>query len=142
MPAFTLTGVAPYLHYEDAGAAADWLVRILGFEAGPRYIDDKGVVSEAEVSAGGQPLWLAGHGPGYWQAQGRRPDLLIIVWVDDVDAHYHHAVAAGARAEAPVTKPYAVREYTLTDPEGYRWSVMQRLGTAVQLEDGWSAVQP
>jgi uncharacterized glyoxalase superfamily protein PhnB len=142
MPGFNLQGATPYLYYEDAGAAADWLVRVLGFEPGPRYLNEKGVVAEAEVSAGGQPLWLSGHGPGYWEGQSRRPDQLIIVWVDDVDAHHAHAVAAGADVEAPVTKPYGVREYTLTDAEGYRWSIMQRLGTPVELEDGWQVVQP
>ena len=142
MPAFHLQSATPYLYYEDAGAAAGWLVRILGFEPGPRYVNDKGIVAEAEVSVGGQPLWLSGHGPGYWEAQGRRPDQLIIVWVDDVDAHYAHAVEAGVQADGPVTKPYGVREYTLTDPEGYRWSVMQRLNTPVQVEDGWQVIHP
>ena len=142
MPGFNLQGATPYLYYEDAGAAADWLVRVLGFEDGPRYVNEKGIVAEAEVSAGNQPFWLSGHGPGYWEAQGRRPNQLILVWVDDVDAHHAHAVAAGAEAEAPVTKPYAVREYTLTDAEGYRWGVMQRLGTPVQLQDGWQVVEP
>jgi uncharacterized glyoxalase superfamily protein PhnB len=142
MAGFSLQGATPYLYYEDAGAAADWLVRVLGFEPGPRYVNDKGVVAEAEVAAGGQPLWLSGHGPAYWDTKGHRPDQLILVWVDDVDAHYAHSQATGAQAEPPVTKPYGVREYTLTDAEGYRWGIMQRLNTPVQLEPGWQEVQP
>lgn len=142
MPGFNLQGATPYLYYEDAGAAAEWLVRMMGFGPRPRFVNDKGIVAEAEVMVGDQPLGLSGHGTGYWELQGRRPDQLIIVWVDDVDAHYMHAGAAGAQAEAPVTKPYGVREYTLTDAEGYRWSVMQRLATPVHVEDGWQTIQP
>ena len=142
MPTFNLQGATPYLYYEDAGAAVDWMVRVLGFEPGPRFVNEKGIVAEAEASVGGQPFWLSGHGPGYWDSKGHRPDGLIIVWVDDVDAHHAHAVAAGATAEAPDDKPYGVRTYSLTDAEGYRWSIMQRLGTPVKLRDGWQEIQP
>jgi uncharacterized glyoxalase superfamily protein PhnB len=141
MAGFKLQGATPYLYYEDAGAAVDWMVSVLGFARGPHYVNDKGIVAEAEAWAGDQPLWLSGHGPGYWQAKGHGAEGLIIVWVDDVDAHFAAAVAAGAEAEAPVDKPYGVRAYSLTDPEGYRWSIMQRLGTPVKLAPGWQEVQ-
>jgi uncharacterized glyoxalase superfamily protein PhnB len=142
VPGFNLQGAMPYLYYEDAGAAVDWMVRVLGFTAGNQYTNEKGLVAEAEVMVGDQPLWLSGHEQGYWESKGHRPDGLIIIWVDDVDAHHAHAIAAGAEAEAPISKPYGVREYTLTDAEGYRWSVMQRLGTPVQLQHGWQEIKP
>ena len=41
MPTFTLQGATPYLYYEDAGAAVDWMVRVLGFEPGPRFVNEK-----------------------------------------------------------------------------------------------------
>jgi uncharacterized glyoxalase superfamily protein PhnB len=135
-------GVTPYLHYEDAAAALDWLARICGFDEIARYLDAEGIVREAEMRIGDQEVWLSGGGPGYWQRKGYRPDALIIVWVDDVDSHHARAVAGGAAAEPPEDKPYAVRTYTLTDPEGYRWGFMQRLDEDVQLQAGWREVKP
>ena len=34
--------VAPYLYYEDAGAAMDWLVRVFGFEETVRMANPTG----------------------------------------------------------------------------------------------------
>jgi uncharacterized glyoxalase superfamily protein PhnB len=44
------------------------------------------------------------------------------VHVDDVDAHYESACAAGAKIETePQNQPYGQREYGVRDPEGHRW---------------------
>jgi MerR family transcriptional regulator, thiopeptide resistance regulator len=46
----------------------------------------------------------------------------LVVQVDDVDAHYQQARAAGARIDnEPVDQPYGQREYEARDPEGHRW---------------------
>jgi uncharacterized glyoxalase superfamily protein PhnB len=46
----------------------------------------------------------------------------IVVYVDDVDAHYEHAVAAGATIDSkPTDQEYGQREYGARDPEGHRW---------------------
>ena len=46
----------------------------------------------------------------------------LVVFVDDVDAHYQHARWAGARIESePVDQPYGQREYGARDLEGHRW---------------------
>jgi uncharacterized glyoxalase superfamily protein PhnB len=93
--------------------------------------------------AGESELWFAGHGAGYWEYRNRRPHELTLVWVDDVDTHFARAVAAGAEPDAPpIDKPYGVREYTVTDPEGYKWGIMQRLDSPVRLQEGWREVRP
>ena len=81
-------GMVPYLYYEDAGAALDWLSRVFGFDERSRYIDKDGIVRQAEMLVGDQELWFSGHGPGFWESKGGRPDTWIGVWVDDVDAMY------------------------------------------------------
>ena len=122
-------GVTPYLYYEDAGAMLDWLSRVFGFQERSRFVDNDGVVRQAEMLVGDNELWFSGQGPGYWEGKGRRPDQLTIVWVDDVDAHYERARAAGVEAEPPKDQTYDVRSYHVTDPEGYQWGFMNRLGT-------------
>jgi len=137
---YRFTGVTPYLHYEDAAAAIDWLARVLGFEERSRFVDKDGRVQQAEMRIGETDLWFAGHGPGYWKELGRRPDQLTLVWVDDVDAHHARVVAAGGAAEPPEDKSYGVRTYTVTDPEGYQWGFMTGLDTGyvqiLPLEEG------
>ena len=62
--------VSPYLYYEDAAAALDWLARAFGFEELVRYVDADGVVREAEMAAGETTIMLNGAGPGYWRERG------------------------------------------------------------------------
>jgi predicted enzyme related to lactoylglutathione lyase len=119
-------GLTPYLRCADAGAALDWLSRVLGLEEIARWVDADGVVREAEVRAGDQQIWLAGVGPAQ-RAGSEAPGQLTLVWVADVDREYERVRAAGVSAAAPVSKPYGVRSFTLTDPEGYRWELMQAL---------------
>ena len=46
----------------------------------------------------------------------------LVVYVDNVVAHYERARAAGARIDSqPVDQPYGQREYGARDPEGHRW---------------------
>jgi uncharacterized glyoxalase superfamily protein PhnB len=133
-------GLVPYVNYEDAGAALDWLSRVFGFEERARYIDKDGLVQQAEMMVGEHELWLSGHGPGHWEREGRRPDEFIGVWVDDVDAQYERVRAAGVDADAPADRDYDVRTFNVIDPEGYMWGFMRRLGTGyvqrIPTEDG------
>jgi len=53
--------------------------------------------------------------------------------VDDVDAHYARAVAAGAQVKRELaTTDYGAeywvdRSYEAADPEGHRWYFVQRM---------------
>jgi uncharacterized glyoxalase superfamily protein PhnB len=44
------------------------------------------------------------------------------VIVPDVDAHFAHAKASGARIDSePTDQDYGLREYGVRDPENHRW---------------------
>jgi uncharacterized glyoxalase superfamily protein PhnB len=50
------------------------------------------------------------------------------VLVDDVDAHYERAEAAGAEVlEEPTDQDYGDRRYTARDLEGHHWYFAQRI---------------
>jgi uncharacterized glyoxalase superfamily protein PhnB len=119
----------PYLSYEDAGAAMDWLSATFGFEERSRYIDADGVVQQAEMRVGDQELWIGARPSGHWAEHGGRPDTWIGVWVDDVDAQYERVRAAGVDCEKPVDRDYDVRSFNVSDPEGVQWGFLKRLGT-------------
>lgn len=129
-------GITPYLHYEDAAAALDWLARVFGFEEISRYVDDGGRVREAEMLVGDTQLWLSGRDAGYWDEKGRGPEQLLLVWVDDVDAQHARVRGAGIEAPLPEDKPYGVRTFSLTDPEGYEWGFMQPTGKGYEQSAG------
>ncbi len=60
------------------------------------------------------------------------------VYVDDVDAHYERAKAAGAEIERePEDQPYGDRRYDVLDLEGQLWSFATR-GRQVPPEE-WGA---
>jgi hypothetical protein len=58
--------VVPYLLYEDAGAAMDWLIRVFGFTERVRDRQGGGTVRHGELLTGnGGVIMLGSPGPGY-----------------------------------------------------------------------------
>ena len=122
--------VIPYLYYEDAEAAIDFMEKAFGFEVESCFRNpDDGTVLHAEVRTGSGVIFV---GPGM-EFFGTRatsdPEFvssMIYVFVEDVDAHYARAKAAGARIrEEPHTHVGGNRQYTASDPGGHRWSFAQ-----------------
>ncbi|MGH9243887.1 MAG: VOC family protein [Acidimicrobiales bacterium] len=126
-------GIGPYLHYEDAAAAMDWLGRVLGFQERERWVRGDGFADEAEMRAGSTPLLLTGHGPGWWadQSQPRPLGHGTIVYVDDADAAHARAAAEGADPTDLGDMPWGYRGFTVVDPDGHEWYVWQRTGPGV-----------
>jgi uncharacterized glyoxalase superfamily protein PhnB len=139
----TYLAASPYLYYEDATSALDWLARAFGFEELARYVDPDGFVMEAEMRAGDTVVQLCGYS-GYWSEQEASGPAgqENILYVDDVDAHFARATAAGVVADPPEDKPYGVRAYAVTDPGGHRWDFWQRLTDRVGLPEGWQEIRP
>lgn len=141
--AVRFSGVAPYLYYEDAEEALEWLARVFGFRERVRYVDEGGAVKVAEMAVGDTTIHVDGAGAGYWERNGRTDPVghLLIVHVDDIDAHHAHAMAAGVHADPPEDKPYGVRVYTVTDSGGHSWSFWQHLRDEVELPEGWKEIR-
>jgi PhnB protein len=120
--------VSPYMFYADVGAALDFLTAAFGFEVRMKNVDPDGSLSHCEMTYGDSVIMM-GSPPDYRSpAQVGAVTVGIHVHVDDVDAHYARAVAAGAKAERePVDMPYGVRSYGATDPEGHQWFFAQPL---------------
>lgn len=135
-------GFAPYLYYEDASAALEWLSGAFGFVEKARYVDDQGIVREAEMLAGETTISMHGAGPGYWAEQGVSGPVgqMGIVFVDDVDAQWKRIRAYGVDGSAPEDKPYGARICMVQDPEGHSWTFWQHLTDEVQLDEGWQEV--
>jgi DNA-binding transcriptional MerR regulator len=117
--------------YADLQAAHDYLVNVFGFGPGHLARDDQGHIIHAEVHAGDGVVWLHRESPDFGLASPRSAGLAtasMAVIVEDVDAHFQHAVQHGATIEyEPVDQPYGYREYSARDIEGGLWSFMKPL---------------
>jgi len=125
---FRYPTLCPYVFYEDLPAALDFLTAAFGFTERMRNENPDGSLSHCELAVGDSVLML-GTPPGYRNpAHSGSITVGMHVHVDDVDAHYERAVAAGAKPDrAPVDQPYGVRSYGAVDPEGHQWWFAQPL---------------
>ena len=118
----TCTAVIPLLVYKDISAAHDFLVKAFGFEPGGIVRNAEGHVIHGEVRAGQTTIWLHRVTTEHELDSPAGASHGLVVHVDDVDAHYQLARAAGARIDGePQNQPYGQREYGARDLEGHRW---------------------
>src|SRR5829696_438236 len=121
----TIQSIIPLLVYEDIERAHDFLVDSFGFGAGGVERAGDGQAVHGEVVAGDHAIWLHRVTPEHELASPHSMKAQtggLVVRVDDVDAHYARARAAGAHIDQePIDQPYGQREYGVRDPEGHRW---------------------
>jgi len=127
------------ISYEDVATAIDWLSEAFGFREDDRFTDGDGRVTHAQLELDGATVMLGWPGPDYHSPKRHAEECeqaarwLATPWVidgvhvlvDDVDAHYERAHAAGATIiREPEDLPFG-RLYSAADPEGHRWMFMQ-----------------
>jgi uncharacterized glyoxalase superfamily protein PhnB len=113
--------VFPCITFRDAHASIDWLERALGAERVAVHEDDQGRVMHAEVRVGDSVLMCGDERAGS-KATPAGVSVVYVV-VEDTDAAYVRARAAGAEVTEPVDQDYGSRDITVTDPDGNRWSL-------------------
>ena len=124
--------------YDDPAAAIDWLCRAFGFEIRMVVDGEGGAVAHSELTYGEGLIMVGDAKPKF--PQTRAPNQIgglntqnMMVFVDDVEAHYARAQAAGARiVKAPETVDYgeeywSERGYECVDIGGHHWWFYQRL---------------
>lgn len=121
------TSMFPFMRYEDAPKAIEWLERAFGFQVQLRVPGPDGTIAHAELRLGTGVIML---GSAKEDDLGlSTPKVLkqvtqgIYVALDDVDAHYREARAAGAEIVRELADTeYGSREYLARDLEGHLWS--------------------
>jgi PhnB protein len=126
--------VIPYLTYADAPAAIEFLCRAFGFEERCRVPMPDGRLGHAELGCQDNAVMLASAYPEIGLSSPRALPALhgqVLCYVDDVDAHYARARAAGATVVGePEDQPHGDRSYRAMDPEGHRWIFATHVGDA------------
>lgn len=118
--------IVPTLNYDDAGAAIDWLVSAFGFEKTLVVPGEASAIVHAELSLGNGMIMLETTREDEERTPQRRQSGFagpgIYVCVQDIDAHYTRAEAAGAEIVRDLfDTDYGSRDYSARDLEGYLW---------------------
>jgi PhnB protein len=116
----TQASIAPWMAVSDGAKAVEYYGNALGAVERYRLEDDDGRVAVAQLEVGGAAFWVQEDVDGSPKPGGARP-IRIIVSVDDPDALFARAIAAGAKQVAPVTEEHGWRAGRVTDPFGHDW---------------------
>jgi PhnB protein len=119
--------VTPYLAVDDAAGAIAFYKKAFGAVEVMRMPAPGGKIGHAEIEIGGSRIMLADEHPemGFRspKAYGGSP-VGLHLYVDDVDAVAHQAVAAGAKELRPVKDQfYGDRTGSFEDPFGHVWHI-------------------
>jgi uncharacterized glyoxalase superfamily protein PhnB len=122
--------VSPYLLYEDAESAIQYLSETFGFQVRHTQTGGAGRL-HAELLLGDDGLVMLGQAGEAFSSPrtlGMYPPSMVHVYVNDVDALHDRGVEAGAEITALEVSPANDRRFTAEDPEGQIWVFAQRLG--------------
>jgi PhnB protein len=119
--------VTPYLAIKSATKALEFYKNAFGATERYKLMMPDGRLGHAEIQLGDSMIMLADEFPEYG---GKAPETLggspvsIHLYVEDVDAFFKKALAAGAKELKPVMDQfYGDRSGQLEDPFGHLWWV-------------------
>jgi len=119
--------VTPYLVVKGGARALDFYKQAFGAKELFRFPGPGGKIMHAEIKIGDSPIMLADEFP---EMGATSPESLggtpvgIMLYVENVDALFNKAVAAGAKVSRPVIDQfYGDRSGTVTDPFGHKWTI-------------------
>ena len=130
--------IVPILIYEDVGEAIHWLCRVFGFSERLRSERD-GVIGHAQLTVAEGAIMLGRQGGPFKSPSDNEVGQYVLVHVDDIDRHYEHAKASGARiVQGPTDMPFGERQYTAQDFAGHWWTFSQHVADVAPEE--WGAI--
>ena len=132
--------ISTALYYDDAASAIDWLCEAFGFELRLKVEGEGGRIEHSELTYGEGVVMVGDTKKAEKFPYMRAPSQIgggntqnLMVYVDDVEAHFAHAKAAGAKIDKePTTTDYGEeywtdRSYGCEDVGGHHWWFAQRM---------------
>ena len=126
------TTIAPMLSVRSGVRAIEFYKAAFG--AGELFrVDDESGAVVARLSVGAAEFWLADESPEHFNFS---PESLgggsvrMVMTVEDPDAAFERAVAAGATVVWPVGNQYGWRLGRIVDPFGHHWEIGKPLSEA------------
>jgi len=121
----TKTSIAPMLSVRHGAQAVDFYKAAFGATEAFRIDAPDGAVV-ARLSVEGAEFWVADESPSH---QNFSPETIgggtvrMVMVVDDPDAMYARAVAAGAKVVTPMEDNYGWHLGRVVDPYGHHWEI-------------------
>ena len=117
----------PYLCVHDGAAALDFYASAFGAIEHSRWVDENGRMGHSEFELAGTTFFLSDEYPEMCvlsaKTLGGCP-LAFVVMVEDADAAFAAATAAGATIDRPLVDEFDGRRAGwLKDPFGFRWNI-------------------
>ncbi len=123
-----MTTISPFLSVRRGVQAVEFYKAAFGATELFKIDNEKGVV--ARLSVNGAEFWVADESPEH---QNFSPETLsggtvrMVLTVDDPDAVFRRAIAAGAKEISPITEEYGWRIGRVADPYGHHWEIGKEL---------------
>jgi uncharacterized glyoxalase superfamily protein PhnB len=120
--------ITPSLTLDNAAQAIEWYKKALGAQEISRSLGPDGKIMHAELQVGDSRFMMndammGGKGP---KGLGGSPASFWL-YVNDCDAAFNQAVAAGAEVRMPLDNQFwGDRGGAVADPEGYTWWIATR----------------
>lgn len=119
--------ITPYLFIKGAGQALDFYKKAFGATELMRFPGPNDTIGHAEIKIGDSIIMLADE---CLEMGVRGPktiggsSMCLMIYVEDADARFNQAVAAGAKVVRPLKDQfYGDRSGTLEDPFGHIWTI-------------------
>lgn len=136
-----MQNIIPMLAYENGVAAIEWLSKAFGFVENKemRFMKDD-TLTHAELKLNNNIIMLATPSADYIGINKQRNEYALmnrwlslpyivnglLVYVDDVEAHYKNAKANGAEILSDMEDNFPGKRYRCSDMEGHRWMFIQK----------------
>jgi PhnB protein len=121
------TSIAPWLSVAGATDAVAFYKAAFGAVERYRLEDDAGRIAVAQLAIEGADFWVQEDASSSAESMNDRPVRLILT-VDDPDAMFARAVAAGAAEVFAVSEEHGWRTGRIADPFGHQWEISKPLG--------------
>ncbi len=123
--------LTPYLMVQGGLKALDFYTRAFGAEEVDRYMDQDGQrLGHAALRINGAFIYISDEFLEFEFVKTRSPSTLggttvsITLHVDDSDAWFERAVAAGAEVVRPISNQFYGRSASVRDPFGHLWGIL------------------
>jgi PhnB protein len=128
MKAFVQTSIAPWLAVGDGAKAVAYYTEAFGATDVYRLDGDNGSVAVAQLKIGDAAFWVQEDIESSPASIGRG-SVRMVLTVNDPDAFFDQAIAAGATQVAGVHEEHGWRTGRVTDPFGHDWEFSRPLAT-------------
>jgi PhnB protein len=122
--------ITPGLTCKNTSQAIDFYKSVFGATEIMRMPGPDARIMHAELKIGDSRIMLADEFPGMSCAPtaGAMNPCALFLYLEDVDATFNRAVAAGARVDMPLSNQFWGDRYgKLTDPFGHQWGLAQHI---------------